>query len=84
MYRSGSFSAAMEDEQSISKLRQWREGQRLSQAEAGDKVGVSAVAWGRYERGRVPEPEVLQKIITVTQGAVTANDWFDIPREKAA
>ena len=68
----------------MSKLKTWREERDLSQEQAGRLIGVSAVAFGRYERGRVPEPEALQKIIDVTNGEVTANDFFEIPTDAAA
>lgn len=52
----------------------------------GKEVGVSGVALGRYEEGRMPRDKVMQEIIRVTMGEVTANDWFDIPAaaQKAA
>jgi len=65
----------------MSKLKKWREDRKLSQEQAGRLFEVSAVAFGRYERGRVPEPEVLQKIIDGTAGEITANDFFDLPEE---
>lgn len=63
----------------MSDLRTWREDQKLSRAQLGEKLGVTPVAIGRYEQGRVPDPTVLQKIIEVSAGEVTANDFFDIP-----
>lgn len=33
-------------------LYQWRVTQDLSQAEAAEKIGVSDMAWSRWERGK--------------------------------
>ena len=62
------------------KLRQWREANNLSMEEVAERLGVSGrMTIYRYERGRVPEPDTLQKIIEITEGAVTADDWFEVP-----
>jgi transcriptional regulator with XRE-family HTH domain len=66
------------------KLAEWRKAKNLKLSDAADLVGVTAVAFGRYERGRVPDPGRLQKIIEVTDGAVTANDFFDVPASDGA
>lgn len=63
----------------MSDLRAWREAQKLTRAQLGEKLGVTSVAIGRYEAGRVPDPGVLQRLIEITGGEVTANDFFDIP-----
>lgn len=67
----------------MSDLRAWREANKLSRAQLGERLGVTPVAIGRYEQGRVPEPAVLQKIIEVSGGEVTANDFFVIPEAPA-
>lgn len=36
----------------MEKLRTWRIGANISAQEAGDRVGVSAVQWTRYETGK--------------------------------
>jgi transcriptional regulator with XRE-family HTH domain len=61
------------------KLKTWRRTRRLSQEALGALLGVTAVAVGRYETGRVPEAAVLQKLIDLTEGAITANDFFALP-----
>jgi transcriptional regulator with XRE-family HTH domain len=63
------------------KLSRWRAYRKLTLSEAAALVGVTPVAFGRYERGRVPDPSRLQKIIEVTEGDVTANDFFEIPSD---
>lgn len=66
------------------KLATWRKLKGLSQADLAETLGLSnRVSVARYEGGRKPDAEVLQKIIDVTEGAVTANDWFDVPAASA-
>lgn len=67
----------------MEKLRAWRERHNLTLEQAGERFGVSGPALGRYEKGRLPERKVMDKIITETKGEVTANDWFDIPDAEA-
>jgi transcriptional regulator with XRE-family HTH domain len=68
----------------MGKLKTWRRARRLSQEALGAQLGVSAVAIGRYEMGRVPEAAVLQKLIDLTGGAITANDFFELPNDEEA
>jgi hypothetical protein len=50
-----------------------------SRADFAQKIGVSVESVRRYlNEGRVPEPAVMYKIIEVTDGLVTANDFFGI------
>lgn len=61
--------------EALSKLRRAR---RLSQRAAGARVGVSAQAWGKYERGQCPgivSPatiEALEKALTCEPGSLLA------------
>jgi len=49
------------------ELRAWREQRNWSLDRAGRKVGVSGVAFGRYERReRFPKSKVLHKIVALT------------------
>jgi len=42
-------------------------------------VGVSAIAIYKYTKGeRIPAPDIMAKIFTLTQGQVTANDFYDL------
>lgn len=51
----------------------------LSQATFGEQIGVSQAAVERYaNKKRVPEPDVMGKIFEVTNGLVTANDFYDL------
>lgn len=64
------------------KLSEWRKAKDLKPVDVAALIGCTTVALGRYERGRVPEPGKLQKIIEVTGGAVTANDFFEVPGQE--
>ena len=57
---------------------------RISQRDFAAKIGVNESAVSRQiTQNRLPEPEVMQRIIDVTKGQVTANDWFIIPNRSA-
>ena len=56
----------------------------MSQAEIAALVGVTEAAMSRYMRDRVPSPDVMQRIIEVTDGAVTPNDFFALPERQAS
>jgi transcriptional regulator with XRE-family HTH domain len=58
------------------KLKDWRLHNSLTQQQAAEMLGFAQSAVARYEAGRVPRPSQMQKIIAVTAGAVTANDFF--------
>jgi transcriptional regulator with XRE-family HTH domain len=65
------------------KLKEWRKSCNMTLVALSGELGVRAVSVGRYERGtRVPEKRVMQRIIEVTKGQVTPNDWFgsDLPQ----
>ena len=48
-------------------------------------LGVSEVAVSRYRQGaRRPSPDVMRRIIRVTKGAVTPNDFYDLENSKMA
>lgn len=61
------------------RQRDYRYQHKISVATFADSIGVSEVAAWRYENGRVPEAAVMARIIATTAGAVTANDYFDMP-----
>lgn len=51
----------------------------LTQKQFGKIVGVDQSQIARYVGGRVPHRDVMQRIIEKTDGAVTANDFFEVP-----
>lgn len=48
------------------------------------RIGVSQPAVHRYRTGRIPTPDVMQKIVEATAGSVTPNDFFGLPEAKAS
>ena len=64
------------------KLADWRSREKLTQAEAAERFGVTGngafVTISRYERfERIPSLAMLRHIERVTNGAVTIDDWPD-------
>ena len=44
------------------------------------RLGVSPAAVARYASGkRIPSPAIMRRIVTETDGAVTPNDFYDVP-----
>lgn len=48
------------------------------------RIGVSQPAVHRYRNGRIPTPDVMQRIVEETGGKVTPNDFFDLPEARAS
>lgn len=66
------------------KLASYLDDQEISDSDFADRIGVSRQAVFRYKAGeRIPEKVVLSKIHKATGGMVTANDFFDMPRQRA-
>ena len=42
------------------------------------QIDVRHITVTRYLAGRVPEPEVMKRIIAATDGCVSANDFFRV------
>jgi len=62
------------------KLQDYLLNGEISEAAFGNQVGVSQVAIHRYVVGqRIPAREIMHKIIAVTDGAVTADDFYSQP-----
>lgn len=60
------------------KLAEWRKHARLTQAEMAALVGVAnRETIARYEAGRMPRRDVLIKIMRLTHGLVTPNDFVE-------
>jgi len=58
-------------------LEEWRKQQGLTQAELADRLGLeSRQSVYRYEKGQLPRRTMLNKIKELTDGKVTANDFF--------
>ncbi|WP_109613526.1 helix-turn-helix domain-containing protein [Pseudaminobacter salicylatoxidans] len=60
----------------VHPLKIWRKANGLSTIEVGRRLGCTRQTVCRYEAGtRIPERSVLDRIIIMTGGSVTANDW---------
>ena len=56
-------------------------GQKIGDAEFARLIGVgSRMAVMRYRRGeRIPRPDVMRRIVEVTEGQVGPADFYDLP-----
>lgn len=62
------------------KLREYLSAKTLTANEFGRRIGVSQAAVTRYASGaRIPEPKTMRRIVEATGGAVTPNDFYDLP-----
>lgn len=63
------------------KLADWLREQGLTQEAFGRRIEVQPQSVYRYCSGkRVPDDDVMRRIIAATDGAVTPNDFFGLPR----
>lgn len=67
-------------------LREFLKARSMSEADLGRALGVGQATVNRYIRGeRIPRPEVMRRIVEVTDGQVGPADFYDLPaREPAA
>lgn len=65
-------TSGLTDRQIAERMTDW-----LKESGAPDEVSVPAVQ--KYRHGRVPKGPRMQAIFAVTEGWVTANDFFDLP-----
>lgn len=71
------------------RLSEWRDKFGVSRKQVADSVGASKQAVLNWERmSRHPEPAYISRIVTLTDGQVTANDflehWREVNKEEAA
>lgn len=66
------------------RLSDYLEKNRLTQTEFAKLIDADQGQIARYISGdRLPRRDVMQKIIDATAGAVTPNDFFDVPADPA-
>ena len=67
-------------------LREWRIKHELSQATVAAAVGAAnATVVSRWELKRhIPRPAEMAALFLVTGGAVTPNDFYDLPSLESA
>ena len=62
------------------KFSKFVEDSTKSIAEIAEEIQVSPQTIHKYVKGeRIPEPDIMQRIFTATNGQVTANDFYDLP-----
>lgn len=66
------------------KLGDFLKNNDLTQAEFAAWVGIDQSAVAKYVGGRIPREEVMRRIFKVTNGAVRADDFYDLPTKAAA
>lgn len=63
--------------QSDSKLRSWRKTEGRTILSCAEEVGTTRQTWAAWEQGKwVPGSEFMARIIGLTGGKVTANDFY--------
>jgi hypothetical protein len=72
------------------KLADWLEAHSITDARFGEMIGAARQAVHRYRAGgRVPDKVMMSRIVKVTGGAVSPNDFYEVessatPSERAA
>lgn len=57
-------------------LKKWRTENNRASAQVAECIQCTRPSIDRYESGRMPKQPYLDRIIIMTGGAVTANDWL--------
>jgi transcriptional regulator with XRE-family HTH domain len=61
------------------KLSEFMSARELSEAQLGRLLGVGQATVNRYARGeRIPRPDVMRRIVEVTEGQVGPADFYDL------
>ncbi len=68
---------------SLMDLRKYLAEQKITHAAFAREVGCKDTTLYRYLKGhRFPRPNMLQRIVHLTQGAVTANDFARVGADR--
>lgn len=64
------------------QFRDWMDScPSASPAQMAEKLGVTLKSVYRYLNAeRIPDPVVMEKIVTITRGKVTPNDFYGLPK----
>jgi transcriptional regulator with XRE-family HTH domain len=65
------------------KLLAWRKSKGLTQRKAAIAFGVTQPTWQGYEDGKPPATKLLQRLIEMTDGAVSLADYAESDEELA-
>lgn len=60
------------------KLADYMKAEGLDSASLAKKIRVSRQAVDRYLEGRIPEPQVMKRLLRATKDRVTPNDFYDV------
>lgn len=61
----------------MEKLKEYLKENKITQREFAESLGVDVMSVWRYIQGtRIPRPKTLKKICELTNGYVTANDFY--------
>lgn len=67
------------------KLIEWRRLHGFSQKQIAERLGIQQSTVAKYEAGKlIPGRDSMMAIAGETGGAVTPNDFFDLPATEAA
>ena len=63
------------------KLLQYLKLSKIDDETFAGAIGVTVSGLRKWKYGeRVPRPKMIERIVQETQGAVTANDFYEAPR----
>ena len=66
------------------KLRAYMQKEGLGDAQFAERIGVHRQTVRQYREGkRIPRPEIMRRIVEVTGGEVTAQDFYDAAPARA-
>lgn len=58
------------------RLAEWLKKQKMSVLDFAKKAEVSSMTVYRWQEDTIPDREKMKKIVELTNGAVTANDFY--------
>lgn len=65
------------------RLSEWLKAKKISVLDFAKKAGVSSMTVYRWQEDTIPDREKMQKIVELTGGAVTANDFYGLKDDGA-
>ena len=65
------------------RLAEWLKKQKMSVLDFAKKAEVSSMTVYRWQEDTIPDREKMKKIVELTNGAVTANDFYELTNDGA-
>lgn len=59
-------------------IRDYREKNGMTQRQLADALGIAESSVRRYEKGRIPEREIIDKLLALSGGEITLNGIYGI------